>query len=267
MDAATCICVSIAAHPGQFGLRFHNAGYRLFNLNFAYVPLRVRPDDTEYAIRLVRDNFHGCSLSMPHKVRGMALADARDETADRCGAANTLLREADGTLTAFNTDLLGTRRLLAARTVSVAGRPVLLLGAGGVARAIATALTDAGASLVIASRTFERAAALASAVGGEVRKWEDRNSASGFALVNATPVGMESDELPVTPECLERFEVVLDVIVRPESPLVRAARALGKDVVPGTVLAAYQAAEQFRIYTGRTLPETFVTDAADGRLP
>jgi shikimate dehydrogenase len=174
MNSDTKICVSIAARPGQFGIRFHNSAYRLFDLNCAYISLRVRAEDTEPAVRLVRDNFHGCSLSMPHKIRAMEFADVIHETALRSGAANTLLKAPDGTLTAFNTDLLGTQKVLESRDLPLSGRSVLLLGAGGVARAIAVALADAGARLIISNRTIGRAEALARQLKASVLRWEDR---------------------------------------------------------------------------------------------
>lgn len=267
MNADTRICVSIAARPGTFGVRFHNSGYRLFDLNFAYVPLCVRAGDTEHALRLVRDNFHGCSVSMPHKLRAMELADELHETASRTGAANTLLRAVDGTLTAFNTDLMGVLAVAASRRLSIAGAPVLMLGAGGVARAIAVALTDAGARLVISSRTAARAEVLARQVNASVLSWHERNDASGYLLVNATPIGMDGSEIPLAPERVASFDVVMDVVIHPESALISAARKAGKTLIPGMALAAYQAAEQFRIYTGQVLPDAFVQQAAEGSLP
>ncbi len=258
MDEKTTLCVSIAEKPGTFGAKFHNEGYKLLGLNFAYLPLKVNSSQLESVITLVRGNFHGCSVSMPHKLKVVDYLDSLDESALRVGAVNTVLKKEDGTLHGYNTDYYGAKAAMEKSLGSIAGKKVLLLGSGGVARAISHAVKDLGGKLAITNRTEEKAEGLAEKVGAEHLPWKERNNCSGFLLINATGVGMDHPgEMAVSEEAIDNFEAVMDVVIK-NTALIEAAKFKGKKTIPGTMLTAYQAARQFEIYTGKKLPEEFV---------
>jgi shikimate dehydrogenase len=257
----TKICISVAERPGNFGTTVHNAAYRAMGLDFIYKAFAV--SDIGGAVAGIRSlGIRGCGVSMPFKEKVLAHMDRLDPMAQSIGAVNTIVND-DGRLTGYNTDAEGAARVL--RPLDPQGMKALLLGAGGVAAAIAHALRGLGASKVtVANRTKERAARLAKATGFAWRPWEERNAAEADLLINATSIGMAPDEeeSPVD-ECLvRRCAVVMDVIVTPlESRLIRVAESLGKTVIPGHRLSLFQAAAQFELYTGRQAPLAVMSDA------
>ena len=169
--------ISIAQKPGTFGLRFHNKGYDLCGLDCIYIPLKVIPSELTLVMQLVRDNFDGCSVSMPHKVEVMKYLDALDKSAEQSGAVNTILRQEDGSLRGYNTDYYGAKRAIAgAFPKGLESTSVLMLGAGGAAKAIGLAVRDLGGRLIISNRTPEKARTLASSLTADTLNWEDRNN-------------------------------------------------------------------------------------------
>lgn len=259
MDKETVRCVSIAERPGTFGVEFHNRGYELLGLNYLYIPLKVMPSELKGAVNLVRNNFRGCSVSMPHKIKVMAFLDGLDDSAAKVGAVNTVVNE-KGRLIGYNTDYYGARKSIV-EGVSIDGRDVLMIGAGGVARAIGNAVKDLGGKLIISNRTDKKTEALAETLGASVRLYSSLASASGYLLINATRVGMDNPkDMIISGGIMSRFDAVMDVVVpsKGETSLVREAKAQGKMAIPGVVMTTYQAAEQFKLYTGRELPEDFL---------
>jgi shikimate dehydrogenase len=254
----TKICVSIAQKKGTFGLRFHNSGYELMGLDFIYVPLKVMPNELAATIQLVRDNFHACSVSMPHKIEVIKYLDELDESAKKTGAVNTILKLENGNLRGYNTDYYGAMSAIQNSLGSISGKSVLLVGAGGVARAIGNAVKDLEGRLVITNRTEQKAKDLADKLGAEYIPWKERNTQKAYLLVNATSVGMETEEMVVSEEALSHFEAVMDVVVSPKTKLIAIAEGSGKTTIPGTIITTYQGAKQFEIYTGEKLPEKFI---------
>jgi len=258
MDQNTVKCISISEKPGAFGLTFHNQGYVALRLNQTYTPLKVLPKDLESTIQLVRDNFKGCSVSMPHKVEVMKYLDELDSSASRVGAVNTIVNN-NGHLTGYNTDYYGAKNAILKSGISLGARHVLMIGAGGVARAIGCAVKDLEGNLTITNRTDEKAKALAKKMGANIMPYSDLPTASGHLLINATSVGMTNpDDCPVKEETIESFEAIMDVIVGNETKLIQEAEKHGKVTIPGKVMTTYQAAKQFELYTGKQLPEDFL---------
>ncbi|MCP5145007.1 MAG: NAD(P)-binding domain-containing protein [Gammaproteobacteria bacterium] len=255
INSQTRLCISIAARPGNFGTRVHNAGFRALGLNYVYKACGC--SDLAGAIAGVRAlNIHGCSVSMPFKRDVLPLLDDVDEQARSIGAVNTIVNE-HGRLRGFNTDVYAATELLKQLAVPLdAG--VLVLGAGGVARAIVSAMVQRGMSTIrVANRHQARGVALATDFGVEVIEWDSRTMAPADLLINATSVGMppDGDAIPVPWPLAHRPRWLLDVVVAPgSSRLVRLASAAGVVVADGEAFAMAQAARQFELYTGRPAP-------------
>jgi shikimate dehydrogenase len=229
-----------------------NAAFAEAGLDWRYVHLPVPPELFGEVVRaLERSGFAAANVTLPHKAAAYALADSRTEAAAAIGAANTLTF-AGGRIDADNTDAGG---FLDALGESPAGKRALVLGAGGAARAVVWALGEAGAAeVLIWNRTPERAAELATELGG--RAVERPEPAD--LLVNTTSVGLDpgtSEADALDQLCLEDAEppaVVVDLVYGPQrTPLVRWAEGRGGRVVEGTEHLVRQGARSFERWTGR----------------
>jgi shikimate dehydrogenase len=238
-----------------------------YGIDGAYVPMAVRPEHFAVAVAaLPRLGFVGANVTVPHKEAAYAACDRLDETARRIGAVNTLSFTADGIL-GRNTDGYGFIENLrhGAPDWRAAHGPAVMLGAGGSARAVAVALLDAGLpELRVLNRTFDRAAALADALGGRVRAvpWEQFANAASDAslLINTTTQGMVGQPaLELDLACLPRAATVTDLIYTPvETKLLADARRRGHAVVDGLGMLLWQAQPGFSAWFG---VEPAVTDA------
>jgi shikimate dehydrogenase len=233
----------------------HGAGYGALGLPFVYVPFKVT--DVAGALQGMRAlGIRGLGVSYPYKQDVMKHLDRLDALAERIGAVNTIVNT-EGTLSGHNTDGEGAVRALR-EVVALQGTRVLLLGAGGAARAIAHGLADAGARLTIANRSQARGAALAEATRASSVSLTNLEAARAFeVLVNATPLGMSDVDprSPVPEEVLRPGLVVMDIVYKPlRTRLLAAAEARGATVVHGGRMLLHQAARQFELYTGRGAP-------------
>jgi 3-dehydroquinate dehydratase / shikimate dehydrogenase len=212
---------------------------------------------------------HGYSITIPHKEAAARLPGLRDAAVETMGAANTLLVAGDG-FAAFNTDAQAAVESLRANLplgqdgapVPLASRTVLLLGAGGVARAVAHALRREGAALTVANRTPERSQRLAEDVGCKHVDWAARHNVVCDTLINCTSVGMHPnlDESPIHNSFLKPGLTVFDTIYTPETTLlVREARARGCHVLTGVDMFVRQAGLQFKLFTGQDPPLELMT--------
>jgi 3-dehydroquinate dehydratase/shikimate dehydrogenase len=179
-------------------------------------------------------------------------------------AANTLVRRSDG-WSAYNTDYQAARDSLLANlpasmdgtAPTLTGRVVLIVGAGGVAHAIAHALHREGSVLTITNRTYERAQRLAEEVGCRALEWAARHSVVCEMLINCTSVGMtpNMDESPIHPSFLKPGFIVMDCVYTPENTiLIKEARNRNCHVITGLDLFVRQAALQFELFTGKKAP-------------
>jgi shikimate dehydrogenase len=267
LDKDTVLCMSLSARPGNFGTRFHNFLYEAEGLNYVYKAFSTR--DLPAAIGGIRAlGIRGCAISMPFKEACIPLLDALDPSAAAIESVNTIVNE-KGHLRGYNTDYVAVARLLADRGVPVSSS-VIVRGSGGMAKAVACALHDAGFRAgTLVGRNRMTGQALAARVGYEWRP--DVADARADLLVNVTPIGMTGDpaaeELAFALEAIDAARTVFDVVAVPaETPLVRAARAGGKAVITGAEVIALQALEQFVLYTGvRPPPETVERAAAWAR--
>jgi shikimate dehydrogenase len=194
---------------------------------------------------------------MPFKRDVIPLLDALDPLAERIGAVNTIVND-EGRLTGYNTDALGAVRALE-EVRPLAGARVLVLGAGGAARAVVFGLVDRGARVTVANRTRARAEELADAAGATSEGWDAVILASSAfdILVNATSRGMVEvhTESPIPASAIGAAHLVMDIVYKPiATTLVLAARSQGATVVHGGRMLLHQAAGQFELYTGVRAP-------------
>ena len=241
----------------------HNAAYRALGLDWVFLAFEVPDGRAPGALSAARAfGLVGLSVTMPHKRAMAELCDDLSPQAAALRSVNTVTLRPDGYAVGETTDGAGFLRSLADAGVDPGGRSVVILGAGGAARAVARALRDANATVAVAARRPEAAAE----VGGAPVAWADRADAVAAAdlVVNATPVGMAGDSsLPIPPEVLGPSHVVADLVYEPrETPLLAAARARGARVVPGLGMLVYQAALQVERWTGRAAPIDAMRTAA-----
>jgi 3-dehydroquinate dehydratase/shikimate dehydrogenase len=243
----------------------HNHMYRRLKVDAVYLPFLVPKNTFEDHIKAYDAvPIDGYSVTIPHKESAAKIAREPDETVRLSKAANTLIRESPGEFRGLNTDFLAAveslKTHLAERTKD--GPPpklsqltALILGAGGVARAIAHALHREGCGLTIASRTEARAQRLSHELGGcRVLDWQGRNNAHCDIVINCTPVGMHPnlDDMPLHVSFLKPGMTVFETVYTPETTLlVKEARTRGCFVITGIDLFARQAAAQVKAFTGK----------------
>jgi len=265
LGAGTTLCISLAERPSRFGITVHNAGYRALGLDFLYKA--IRPYDLGAAIDGIRGfGIRGCGVSMPYKIDVLSLVDEVEAEAAAVGAINTIVND-DGRLKGFNTDVSGARRVLSDIKLN-SNDKVLLLGAGGVARAMLHALASFPvADITVAARREEAVANLRTFGPLSWIPWEQRDSLESTVLINATPIGMapEIDRLPVALSTIARNRAIFDVVANPPvSRLISEAQNIrGKIAITGMTMALYQAADQFRLYTGCEPPMDAMRAAAE----
>jgi shikimate dehydrogenase len=231
----------------------------------AYVPLPVRPEHIEQALRALPIlGFRGCNLTIPHKQTALYIADRVEPLARRIGAVNTIIVAPDGTLEARNTDIFGFRENLreAVPEWKPAAGPAVILGAGGSARAVVAALTDAGVTEIrIVNRTLARAETVAGdletpATRITVHPWSEANTIQRHAglLVNTTSLGMIGEPPLVLDLLLPPKAPVVDIVYVPlETDLLTAARRRGNPVVDGLGMLLHQGRPGFEAWFGTSV--------------
>jgi shikimate dehydrogenase len=238
----------------------HRYWLKLYGLDGAYEQEAVRPEEIEdFLHSLGQRGYEGANVTLPHKEAALAGADRPDAAATAIGAANTLWLDDKGLLHASNTDAYGFMTHLSAEAPdwNKGKRPVMVLGAGGAARAILHGLLDAGASkILLANRTEDRAKALAQSFGSRVSliPWGDRNRALAGCglLVNATSLGMTGKQpLDLGLSALPLDATVADIVYSPlQTPLLAAAKARGNRTVDGLGMLLHQAVPGFERWFG-----------------
>ena len=242
----------------------HNYWLQKHALKGSYVPLAVAPGNLGTAVvGLKALGFSGCNITLPHKVEAMALVDEVDSVARRIGAINTIAVQQDGSLKGFNTDGYGyIQSLLDVQPHWQADTgPVVVLGAGGAARAVVLSLADRGATCIrLLNRTHAAARALADEFGAPVKAlhWAERHAALAGAamLVNTTSQGMHGNPaLDLDLSLLPATALVSDVVYVPlDTPLLKAAKARGNPTVDGLGMLLNQARPAFEAWFG-VLPD------------
>jgi 3-dehydroquinate dehydratase/shikimate dehydrogenase len=234
--------------------QMHNAAFVARRVNAVFLPFLVR-DLKDFIAASEGLGVSGFSVTLPHKQRILRHLDGCDPLAAQIGAANTVVVRGGGKLYGYNTDYVGVLRAVE-RRVRLAGSRILLLGAGGAARAAAFALREAGAIVSICARRPRMAKDLARAAGAEVIGRARLRGEFFDAVINATPVGMrKGDGSPLRTNELN-CRVVMDMIYRPmETPFLRMARGRGIETVSGVEMFLAQGAAQWEIWMGERAPE------------
>jgi len=254
--------------PAIFQAAFDAAG-----IDAKYEAWETELEQLEGRLNALRgDDFLGANVTIPHKEAAVPLLDRLDTTAEHAGAVNTIAHEGDQ-LAGYNTDVAGFARALREDAVFDArGKRVAIIGAGGAARAVALASVEAGASYVlITGRTPKRSDRLVAALRtleppGTTITWAHWGDGvfltylpAADLIVNCTPVGTKGSDTngssPLDAAMLPSSGVVFDLVYNPpETPLLKAARERGAKPVSGLGMLVYQAAESFRIWTGKDAP-------------
>jgi 3-dehydroquinate dehydratase/shikimate dehydrogenase len=256
LDQATRI-FGVAGNPIAHSLSplMHVTAFRRENLNAVMLPLKVKTLDD--LLTVIRDlPLDGVAVTMPLKQEVLPHLANMDPLTAKIGACNTLRTGADGKLYGFNTDVAGVVRPLE-RRMNLKGARILVLGAGGAARAAVFGLVEQGAEVYIVNRTHEKAVALARKAKAHVLKQNALAKQRFDAIVNTTPCGMTGikQQLPIQEGELNA-SLVFDLVYTPlETPLLKLAKARGLAVVSGVEMFVQQGARQFEIWTGKPAPE------------
>ncbi len=265
---------AINAETGVFGVvgdpighslspRLHNAAFRRANLNNVYLPFRVAPTTLLSTFKTFEWlNVRGYSVTIPHKEELLEATKNQDGPLTEIGAANTLYRDAANEWRLANTDYDAALESLKEglkgdspdpEAADLAGKRVLILGAGGVSKAIAMGLMKAGAALTITNRHKVRGSTLAAKLGCQYVTWENRGVQFADILINCTAVGMQPnvDDTPFVENWLREGMLVFDTVYTPERTLlIKQARDRGCRTVTGVEMFIRQAAHQFKLFTG-----------------
>jgi shikimate dehydrogenase len=262
--------VGVIGWPVEHSLSpaIHNAAFEALEMDWAYVPLPVPPGHVGEAVAGLRAlGLAGANVTMPHKTECAEILDDLTDDASRLRAVNTIV-VGSGSTSGHNTDAPGFERFLRQDAgYDPAGREALLFGAGGAARACALALARAGlGGLAVAVRDPSRADPLLEAIDGlstavTVVGFDEADRVEADLIVNATPLGVHGEALPLPP--VGPGTTLVDLLYRPaETPTVRAARDAGALAFGGIGLLLHQAALSFELWTGRTAPLTVMSAAA-----
>lgn len=252
----------------------HNAAFGHMGLDMEYTLRSVAPGDLARFIReeLTCEDVAGANVTVPHKVAVLGLMDELDGKAEAIGAVNTVVN-VGGSLRGYNTDCVGAERALREAYGPLGGARVVLLGAGGAARALAHCLSREAESLVILNRDPLKARLLAEETRGVAEvTWGGLGQIDlrgADILVNSTPVGMYPDarESPVEPGLLHDGLLVFDLVYNPvKTRLLRDAEAAGARTLSGVSMLVYQGAEAFRLWTGLEAPTGVMMEAVMAEL-
>lgn len=238
----------------------HNHLFKQYGLAGTYVPLAIAPGNLEGALRgLAPLGFSGCNITIPHKQHALAIVDEADAVARRIGAISCVIVRADGSLAGTNNDAFGfVQNILQQQPAWRADAgPVVVVGAGGGARAVVYSLAERGArGIRVINRTVARAEALAREFGSPVTAiaWEDRHRAleGGAMLVNTTSQGMVGQPpLDLALDTLPATALVCDIVYVPvETPLLAAARRRGNPTVDGLGMLLHQVRPAWQAWFG-----------------
>jgi 3-dehydroquinate dehydratase/shikimate dehydrogenase len=244
----------------------HNAAFAALKLNKRLIPLHIPAGTLKESFQSLNFlDFRGLAVTIPHKEAIIPMLHRSDQSVDQMGACNTVVVDAERRWIGHNTD---SRAAVASLETAMGGtlpgglsplmdKQVLILGAGGVARAIAYALSRRGAGVTVANRNEDRAVQLAEEVGCRSASWAMRAGTLSDVLINCTPVGMHPnvDESPVPPAAFRPNMVVFDTVYRPENTLLlKLAREHDCITISGVDMFVRQAALQFDYFTEHEAP-------------
>lgn len=271
ISISTVLCGSLSLHPVSLGAAMHMAGYRELGLPYTYIPFKISADGLSGALAGMRAlGIRGFGISMPFKQSIMPMLDKLEPTAARIGAVNTVVNE-NGLLCGHNTDWIGALNALKEVRPNLEGARVLLLGAGGAARALAFGLKKEGAEICIANRDAKKAAQLAAELSARAASRAEFERASDYEIaINATSAGMlEIDpRSPIPKSALRPGLIVMDIVYKPiETELIRWAAEARATHIHGGRMLLHQAARQFELYTLQKAPLEAMDAALREQIP
>ncbi|HUG96445.1 MAG TPA: shikimate dehydrogenase [Nitrososphaera sp.] len=257
-----CIIGDPIQHSLSPGMQ--NAAFAAAGLNCTYIAFRVPANELKESVESLRSiNVSGFNITVPHKVEVMKYLDELDASAKKAAAVNTV-NNIEGIFRGYNTDIDGFIKPLRKRHVDFQGMRVLVLGAGGAARAVVAALAQEGgiARVIIANRDAQRAGELASIGSGLGLKCEtlpldkaQEVSAECDMIVNATTIGLNNEPSPIDHEHIKKGSIVYDIVYRPiVTDLIENAKYAQATVVYGYEMLIEQGAKAFEIWTGLPAP-------------
>ncbi len=245
----------IVGYPVKHSLSpvFQNALFEHFSLDAVYVPFEVKPDSFKEAfLGLKALGVKGVNITVPFKERAFELCDLSDEPSKVIRAVNTV--KFTDRIEGYNTDWIGFLRALRELEKELEGKKVLVLGAGGTAKAVVYALSQEECYTYIFNRTYERAIELARNFSAQVVKRPEDVLDDADIIINTTSVGLSDDDPPLFDyQMLRDHHIVFDVIYR-STPLVKTALKKGAKAQNGLSMLIYQGMESFRIWTGLEAP-------------
>ncbi len=244
----------------SMGYLIHNRAFKETGSSDIYVPFLV--DNVEKFFKGFSPYFEGLSVTMPFKEDIMAVIDEVDETARKIGAVNTVVRDGEG-WKGYNTDCTGAVKALEEH-IDLNGKKVLIIGAGGTAKAIGHGVREKGAKITVTyNKNKERGTQLAKELGAEVVNVQDAGEEEVDVLINCSPVGMNPDveATPISSRHLRKGMIVFDSVYNPpETRLIRDAKAAGCIAISGIELFINQAVGQFELWTGQKAPANPMRD-------
>ncbi|MCX7913390.1 MAG: shikimate dehydrogenase [Thermodesulfovibrionales bacterium] len=255
--------IGILGYPVEHSLspQMHNAAFKYLNLDYCYVPFPVKPEELKSAIDGIRSlNISGANITIPHKETVIPLLDEISEEVKFIGAVNTIKNEG-GILKGYNTDGLGFIKSLVQKKIQISNKKVLILGAGGAARAIGFYLCKEAKAVYIYNRNLERAEQLSKHlypfkqnVFAVKKDFLNDNVSSIDIIVNTTPLGLKpGDPLPMSVSLINNKQIVCDLIYK-DTPFLQKALATGCKTINGLGMLLWQGALAFEIWTGLQPP-------------
>lgn len=270
--------VGIIGNPLAHSLSpyIHNACFKKLSMDWQYIPFEIEKDDLGKLIELSkRSNIAGFNVTMPYKESVFKYLDSVEPEVEKIQAVNTIKIDG-GTAIGFNTDAHAISKTIQDYYGSLTGKKVLIIGAGGVAKAAAYSAMSLGCDEIrVLNRSSESVGKLLDVFQGEIElshvepgRLTDILKSTDI-IINATPVGMypKENEVPLDANCLKEGQFVLDLIYHPaETKLLRDAIKRGLRVAGGVPVFIYQAAESFKIWTGLEPPVELMVKVIEEKL-
>ncbi|MFX1252311.1 MAG: shikimate dehydrogenase [Promethearchaeota archaeon] len=265
MRKNTCI-YAVIGYPLRHSLSpaIHNAAFRKAGINCQYTAIEIQ--DSKKAIdEMLENNYRGYSVTIPHKVTIAKYLNEIDPLAKKIGAINTVINT-NGYLKGYNTDVIGAMRAIR-DVMNIEGKKVVLIGAGGAARAIGFGLKELGTDILIQNRTLKNAESLAKTLNCQYSKIDPVSIKNYDLIINTTPVGMYPNINYSVIEEIPENCTIMDIVYNPiETKLLKLAKARSCKTINGLGMFVYQAAEQFRLFTDKEAPLELMRKVAKERL-
>jgi shikimate dehydrogenase len=232
----------------------HNAAFKALNLDICYVAFKVLPEALPQAVQAIRSlNMLGVNITVPHKEKVISLLDKVNEEASFIGAVNTVTNK-EGILTGFNTDGRGFLSSLTEEGISIEGKNILIIGAGGASRAISFYLSEKASALSLFDTDRPKAQKLVNdlnLIRGNVSLVNNiEDTPLPDIVINATPLGLKPDDpLPFNPELITSKMVVCDLVYK-KTGLLNVAEQRGAKIIDGSGMLLWQGVLAFELWTG-----------------